>query len=159
MTKDTGVSGTRCLVDVGADGRYGWRLVAQNGRVVARSGGCYDDHAGCRDAFAALCAGHAELAGGVQHTADGNGWVWLLRDAEGRPAALSGRSYERHSTLPYRLCAIPCPDRRRRPQAGLNSLTVNGSCPAHAPRSHRVAHPATGPDLCPSRDDRDDRDA
>ncbi|MFI0922904.1 DUF1508 domain-containing protein [Streptomyces sp. NPDC021012] len=98
MTKDTGVSGTRCLVDMGADGRYGWRLVAQNGRVVARSGGCYDDHAGCREAFAALCAGHAAMAGGVQHTAGGNGWVWLLRDAEGHTAALSGRSYERHST-------------------------------------------------------------
>ncbi|MCX5392784.1 DUF1508 domain-containing protein [Streptomyces sp. NBC_00094] len=98
MTKDTGVSGTRCLVDLGTDGRYGWRLVAQNGRVVARSGGCHDDHAACRDAFLALCAGHAVMAGGVQHTAGGNGWVWLLRDAEGRIAALSGRSYERHST-------------------------------------------------------------
>ncbi|MER7946063.1 hypothetical protein ABTY59_01565 [Streptomyces sp. NPDC096079] len=98
MTKGTGVSGTRCLVDVGADGRYGWRLVAQNGRVVARSGGCHDDHADCRAAFAALCAGHAAMTGGVQHTAGGNGWVWLLRDAEGRTAALSGRSYERHST-------------------------------------------------------------
>ncbi|MBP2584308.1 hypothetical protein J3A78_004786 [Streptomyces sp. PvR006] len=98
MTKDTGVSGTRCLVDMGADGRYGWRLVAQNGRVVARSGVCYDDHARCREAFTALCAGHADMAGGVQHTAGGNGWVWLLRDAEGRTAALSGRSYERHST-------------------------------------------------------------
>ncbi|MEV7564741.1 DUF1508 domain-containing protein [Streptomyces tanashiensis] len=98
MTKDTGVSGTRCLVDMGADGRYGWRLVAQNGRVVARSGGCYDDHTRCREAFTALCTGHADMAGGVQHTAGGNGWVWLLRDAEGRTAALSGRSYERHST-------------------------------------------------------------
>ncbi|WP_406061540.1 YegP family protein [Streptomyces sp. NBC_01077] len=98
MTKDTGVSGTRCLVDMGADGRYGWRLVAQNGRVVARSGGCYDDHAGCREAFTALCTGYADMAGGVQHTAGGNGWVWLLRDAEGRTTALSGRSYERHST-------------------------------------------------------------
>ncbi|MFI6423106.1 DUF1508 domain-containing protein [Streptomyces sp. NPDC050842] len=98
MTKDTGVSTTRCLVDLGTDGRYGWRLVAQNGRVVARSGGCYDDHDGCRDAFLALCAGHETMAGGVQHTADGNGWVWLLRDTEGRTTALSGRSYERHST-------------------------------------------------------------
>ncbi|MFE6227307.1 MULTISPECIES: DUF1508 domain-containing protein [unclassified Streptomyces] len=98
MTKGTGVSGTRCLVDVRADGRYGWRLVAQNGRVVARSGQCFADHTACRDAFAALCAGHAAMGGGVQHTTGGNGWVWLLRDAEGRPAALSGRAYERHST-------------------------------------------------------------
>ncbi|MFF2775639.1 DUF1508 domain-containing protein [Streptomyces sp. NPDC058052] len=98
MTKGTGVSGTRCLVDVRADGRYGWRLVAQNGRVVARSGQRFADHAACRAAFAALCAGHAAMGGGVQHTAGGNGWVWLLRDAEGRTAALSGRAYERHST-------------------------------------------------------------
>ncbi|MGW4050441.1 DUF1508 domain-containing protein [Streptomyces sp. NPDC004779] len=98
MTKGTGVSGTRCLVDVRADGRYGWRLVAQNGRVVARSGQCFTDHAACRAAFAALCAGHAAMGGGVQHTAGGHGWVWLLRDAEGRTAALSGRAYERHST-------------------------------------------------------------
>ncbi|MBD0711080.1 hypothetical protein BU197_22710 [Streptomyces sp. CBMA291] len=83
---------------MGTDGRYGWRLVAQNGRVVAKSGGFYDDHAGCREAFAVLCAGHEAMAGGVQHTAGGNGWVWLLRDTEGRTAALSGRSYERHST-------------------------------------------------------------
>ncbi|MFD4392803.1 DUF1508 domain-containing protein [Streptomyces sp. NPDC058495] len=92
------MSGTRCLVDVRADGRYDWRLVAQNGRVVARSGQCFADHAACRAAFAALCAQHAAMGGGVQHTAGGNGWVWLLRDAEGRTAALSGRSYERHST-------------------------------------------------------------
>ncbi|MEU9858839.1 DUF1508 domain-containing protein [Streptomyces sp. NPDC047974] len=98
MTKGTGVSGTRCLVDVRADGRYGWRLVAQNGRVVARSGQCFADHAACRAAFAALCAGHAAMGGGVQHTATGNGWVWLLRDADGHPAAYSGRAYERHST-------------------------------------------------------------
>ncbi|MFB7581129.1 DUF1508 domain-containing protein [Streptomyces hydrogenans] len=98
MTKGIGVSGTRCLVDIRSDGRYGWRLVAQNGRVVARSGQCFADHAACRAAFAALCAEHATLGGGVQHTAGGNGWVWLLRDADGRAAALSGRAYERHST-------------------------------------------------------------
>ncbi|GHA67286.1 hypothetical protein ACIQRS_29545 [Streptomyces termitum] len=98
MTKGTGVSGTRCLVDIGSDGRYGWRIVAQNGRVVARSGQWSADHAACRAAFAALCAGHAELGGGVQHTPAGTGWIWLLRDAQGRTVALSGRAYERHST-------------------------------------------------------------
>ncbi|MCZ0981030.1 hypothetical protein O1L60_24230 [Streptomyces diastatochromogenes] len=60
-------------------------------------GGCYDDHDGCREAFAALCAGTRPWPAGAAHRR-GNGWVWLLRDAEGRTAALSGRSYERHST-------------------------------------------------------------
>ncbi|MFJ3900665.1 hypothetical protein [Streptomyces sp. NPDC090025] len=88
----------RCLVDAGPDGLWSWRLVSPNGRVVARSGGGYEDHVRCRDAFVDLCAEHAGMTGGIQHTADGNGWVWLLRDREGRPAAVSGRAYERYST-------------------------------------------------------------
>jgi uncharacterized protein YegP (UPF0339 family) len=92
------VSGTRCLIDIDARGAYGWRLIAQNGRVVAVSAEAYEDYGACRDAFEVLCAGHAGMAGGVQHAPDGAGWMWLLRDAGGAPAAVSGRAYERHST-------------------------------------------------------------
>lgn len=92
------LSGTRCRIDVDGAGRYGWRLIAPNGRVVAVSATTFGDHGSCAAAFASLCAGHADMTGGVQHTPDGNGWVWLLRDADGRAAAVSGRAYERHST-------------------------------------------------------------
>lgn len=92
------ISGKRCLFDMGMDGRYTWRLVAQNGRVIARSGECFSDHASCRAAFERLCAGQGGMAGGVQHTAEGNGWIWLLRDVRGRTVAVSGRAYERHAT-------------------------------------------------------------
>jgi uncharacterized protein YegP (UPF0339 family) len=90
---------TRCQIGVDGAGRYSWRLIAQNGRVVAVSATAYGDHATCRAAFEALCAGHEGVSGGVQHpAAGGSGWAWLLRDAQGGPAAVSGRAYERHST-------------------------------------------------------------
>ncbi|MFJ6634619.1 hypothetical protein ACIQMR_24990 [Streptomyces sp. NPDC091376] len=92
------VSGTRCLIDIDARGAYGWRLIAQNGRVVAVSACTYEEHGACRDAFEVLCTRHADMVGGVQHAPEGNGWMWLLRDAEGTPTAVSGRAYERHST-------------------------------------------------------------
>lgn len=91
-------SGIRCLIDIDARGAYGWRLIAQNGRIVAVSAEVFHDYAACRDAFGVLCTGHADMAGGVQHAPDGTGWMWLLRDAEGAATAVSGRAYERHST-------------------------------------------------------------
>lgn len=73
-------------------------MIAQNGRVVAVSALSYGEHRECRTAFEQLCADRAGLVGGVQHTPGGNGWMWLLRDAEGRATAVSARAYERHST-------------------------------------------------------------
>nr|WTB33219.1 hypothetical protein OG781_30410 [Streptomyces sp. NBC_00830] len=91
-------AGVRCRIDIDTDGRYGWRMIAQNGRVVAVSALSYGEHRECRTAFEELCADPAGPVGQVQHTPEGNGWMWLLRDAEGRTTAVSARAYERHST-------------------------------------------------------------
>ncbi|MGW1411347.1 hypothetical protein [Streptomyces sp. NPDC002403] len=103
MTDDGGsgradATGTRCRIDIGADGGYGWRMIAQNGRVVAVSARSYGEHGACRAAFEELRAGQQGLTGGVQHTPGGNGWMWLLRDRDGRATVVSARAYERHST-------------------------------------------------------------
>ncbi|MET8635752.1 hypothetical protein ABZX69_25225 [Streptomyces sp. NPDC004074] len=92
------VLGMRCLTDLDEEGRYGWRLVASNGRPVAVSAGSYDTHARCRAAFVRLCERHAGIAGGIQHSAEGGGWVWVLWEASGRHLARSARMYERHAT-------------------------------------------------------------
>ncbi|MEU9751299.1 hypothetical protein [Streptomyces niveus] len=116
---DTG--GARCRIDVDADGAYSWRVVAQNGRVVAVSARPYGEYGHCRSAFETLCRDHAELAGAVQHTAGGNGWMWLLRDAAGGVVAVSARPYERHST---------CRAAWQRFRALLTDMVeVTGSCP------------------------------
>lgn len=88
----------RCRIDLDTEGRYGWRMTAQNGRVVAVSAHAFKDYEACRDAFEALRTGYAEQAGAVQHTPSGNGWMWVLRRADGRTTAVSARAYERHST-------------------------------------------------------------
>ncbi|MEU6535179.1 hypothetical protein [Streptomyces sp. NPDC047000] len=88
----------RCQVDIDGQGRFGWRLVAPNGRSVAVSLTLYDTHARCRAAFLRLCAHHAETGGGVQHSSDGGGWVWAVWDASGRHQAGAARTYERHAT-------------------------------------------------------------
>ncbi|MFJ4460547.1 hypothetical protein [Streptomyces sp. NPDC088928] len=103
MTDDGGsgradAMGARCRIDIDTDGGYGWRLIAQNGRVVAVSALSYGEHGACRAAFEELCAGQQGLTGGVQHTPGGNGWMWLLRDRNGRATVVSARAYERHST-------------------------------------------------------------
>lgn len=116
---DTG--GARCRIDVDADGAYSWRVVAQNGRVVAVSARPYGEYGHCRGAFETLIRDRAELAGAVQHTAGGNGWMWLLRDAAGGVVAVSARPYERHST---------CRAAWQRFQALLTDMVeVTGSCP------------------------------
>lgn len=103
MTDDGGpgrtdATGARCRIDIDSDGGYGWRMVAQNGRVVAVSAGSYGEYGECRAAFEELCARQQDLTGGVQHTPGGNGWMWLLRDRGGRATVVSARAYERHST-------------------------------------------------------------
>ncbi|GGJ21174.1 hypothetical protein [Streptomyces brasiliensis] len=91
-------AGIRCQVDIDVDGRFGWRLVAINGRSVAVSLTSYDTHARCRTAFHRLCSGHADMGGGIQHSSEGGGWVWVLWDTAGRHLARSARTYERHAT-------------------------------------------------------------
>lgn len=90
--------GVRCQTEVDTDGRYSWRIVAQNGRMVAESATAYGSYEQCRDAFDALCRQHDVLAGGVQHTAEANGWMWVVRDKDERRAIVSARSYQRYST-------------------------------------------------------------
>ncbi|MCX4971859.1 DUF1508 domain-containing protein [Streptomyces sp. NBC_00620] len=92
------VPGTRCQIDIGADGSYLWRLTATNGRVIAVAAMTYRSYGECRTAFEQLCADVGELPGGVHHTSEGNGWVWRLRDRSGGAVAVSSRAYERHST-------------------------------------------------------------
>ncbi|MFI6642116.1 hypothetical protein [Streptomyces sp. NPDC050504] len=92
------VGGTRCQIDIDGHGSYGWRMIAQNGRVVAVSGLAFREYGDCLAAFERLRTDSARLVGAVQHSAEGNGWVWLLRDGDGRPIAVSARAYERHST-------------------------------------------------------------
>ncbi|MFE2942919.1 hypothetical protein ACFXKG_28260 [Streptomyces sp. NPDC059255] len=58
----------------------------------------YASYGRCRAAFEEMCVKHAELAGGVQHTADVNGWIWIVRDESGQRAIVSARSYERYAT-------------------------------------------------------------
>ncbi|MER5912477.1 hypothetical protein ABT124_18790 [Streptomyces sp. NPDC001982] len=60
------VTGMRCLIDLDGAGRFGWRLVASNGRAVAVSVASYASHARCRAAFLWLCGEHADMAGGIQ---------------------------------------------------------------------------------------------
>ncbi|MGW4229778.1 hypothetical protein ACWEF9_10940 [Streptomyces sp. NPDC004980] len=88
----------RCRIDIDGEGRYEWRMIAQNGRVVAVSARSFGDYGDCRDAFEELQAGYAQQTGAVQHTPSGNGWIWLLRRTDGRATAVSARAYERHST-------------------------------------------------------------
>lgn len=92
------VVGTRCQIDIDENGWHSWRLTANNGRVIALGATRYPDDGACRAAFAGLCRGAEELTGGVQHAAESNGWIWRLRDGEGRVQAVSARAYERHST-------------------------------------------------------------
>jgi uncharacterized protein YegP (UPF0339 family) len=93
-----GAIGTRCQIDIGENGWHSWRLTANNGRVIALGSITYPDDKTCRAAFEALCEGAEGLLGGVQHAAESNGWIWRLRDADGRLQAESARAYERHST-------------------------------------------------------------
>lgn len=92
------VPGTRCQIDIGADGTYSWRLTATNGRVIAVAARTYRNYGECRAAFERLCADIGKLPGAVHHTAEGSGWVWRLRDGTGGAVAVSSRAYERHST-------------------------------------------------------------
>jgi uncharacterized protein YegP (UPF0339 family) len=91
-------AGSRCQIDIGEDGWFSWRLTANNGRVIALGAEAFPDDHACRAAFQALFEDPAGLAGGVQHAAESNGWIWRLRDADGRVQAVSARAYERHST-------------------------------------------------------------
>ncbi|MEE4490965.1 hypothetical protein [Streptomyces sp. BE230] len=96
-------------------------MIAQNGRVVAVSAGSHAEYGECLAAFDEVCARAEELTGGVQHTPEGNGWMWVLRDAVGRAAVVSARAYERHST---------CRAAYDRFRALLGELGgVTGSCP------------------------------
>ncbi|WP_330175781.1 hypothetical protein OG875_21115 [Streptomyces sp. NBC_01498] len=113
--------GARCRIHVDADGGYNWRVVAQNGRVVAVSAQPFGEYGHCRSAFEKLCRTHVELTGAVQHTAGGNGWMWLLRDGDDTVVAVSARPYERHST---------CRSAWQRFRALLaGKVEVTGSCP------------------------------
>ncbi|MEH0576137.1 MULTISPECIES: hypothetical protein [Streptomyces] len=92
------VPGTRCQIDIGADGTYSWRLTATNGRVIAVAARTYRDYGECRAGFERMCADVGKLTGAVHHTSEGSGWVWRLRDPVGGTVAVSSRAYERHST-------------------------------------------------------------
>ncbi|MGW1162682.1 hypothetical protein ACWD48_31685 [Streptomyces sp. NPDC002519] len=92
------VASMRCQIDIDGEGGFGWRFVAPNGRSVAVSLTSHGSHARCRAAFEELCALHAEMGGGVQHSTDGGGWVWAVWDSAGRHLAGSSRTYERHAT-------------------------------------------------------------
>ncbi|MBG0852930.1 hypothetical protein I2W78_14020 [Streptomyces spinoverrucosus] len=92
------VAGVRCQIDIDSQGRFGWRLVAPNGRPVAVSLTAHDTHARCRADFVRLCTRHAEMEGGVQHSSEGGGWVWAVWERTGRHLAGSARTYERHAT-------------------------------------------------------------
>ncbi|MEU6340415.1 hypothetical protein ABZ883_05610 [Streptomyces sp. NPDC046977] len=92
------VPGTRCQIDIEADGSYSWRLTASNGRVIAVAAIVYRDYGECRAAFEYLCAEAEGLPGELHHSAEGNGWVWRVRDHSGRSVAVASRAYERHST-------------------------------------------------------------
>lgn len=92
------VPGTRCQIDIGADGTYSWRLTATNGRVIAVAARTYRAYGDCRAGFERMCADVGKLAGAVHHTSEGSGWVWRLRDPVGGTVAVSSRAYERHST-------------------------------------------------------------
>ncbi|MFI8812900.1 MULTISPECIES: hypothetical protein [unclassified Streptomyces] len=106
MTRTDGADGAgraeavraRCRIDIDTDGGYGWRMIAQNGRVVAVSAHAFGAYGDCRRAFDELRESHRGQTGAVQHTPSGNGWIWLLREADGRATAVSARAYERHST-------------------------------------------------------------
>ncbi|WP_211280127.1 hypothetical protein [Streptomyces lushanensis] len=91
-------AGVRCQTDIDADGRYGWRVVAQNGRVVAVSAIAFATYERCRASFEEVCRQHAVLTGGVQHTQENNGWMWIVRNEVGQRTIESARSYERYST-------------------------------------------------------------
>ena len=92
------VMGMRCQIDIDGRGGFGWRLVAPNGRAVAVSLTSHDSHARCRTAFVRLCARHAEMGGGIQHSTEGGGWVWVVWETSGRHLAGAARTYERHAT-------------------------------------------------------------
>ncbi|WP_329135800.1 DUF1508 domain-containing protein [Streptomyces sp. NBC_01476] len=94
----SGAVGSRCQIDIEENGWFAWRLTANNGRVIALGAETYPDDKSCRAAFEALCEESERLAGGVQHAAESNGWIWRLRDADGQVQAVSARAYERHST-------------------------------------------------------------
>jgi uncharacterized protein YegP (UPF0339 family) len=91
-------AGTRCQVDINEHGWFSWRLTANNGRVIALGAQAYPADDTCKAAFEALCSRPEGLAGGVQHAAESNGWVWRLRGPDGQVQAVSARAYERHST-------------------------------------------------------------
>jgi len=97
-TSGIGAVGIRCQLDIHENGWYSWRVTANNGRVIALGAITYVDDKQCRAALRALCENVGDLTGGVQHAAESNGWVWRLRDPEGRLQAESARAYERHST-------------------------------------------------------------
>jgi uncharacterized protein YegP (UPF0339 family) len=97
-TGGAGAAGSRCQIDIGENGWFSWRLTANNGRVIALGATTYPDDTACRAAFEALYEQPEGLAGGVQHAAESNGWIWRLRDAGGQVLAVSSRAYERHST-------------------------------------------------------------
>ncbi|MER5944293.1 hypothetical protein ABT121_44245 [Streptomyces sp. NPDC001928] len=92
------VVGMRCQIDINGEGGFGWRLVASNGRSVAVSLTSHDTHNRCREAFLRLCRRHDDMAGGVQHSIEGGGWVWAVWDTAGAHLAGSARTYERHAT-------------------------------------------------------------
>ncbi|GGJ21183.1 hypothetical protein [Streptomyces brasiliensis] len=92
------LSGTRFHVDIEVDGSCWWRLTASNGRVIAVAARSYADHGECRAVFEQLCAGIEGLQGELHHAQEGTGWKWRLRDRSGAIAAVSARTYERHST-------------------------------------------------------------
>ncbi|MEW2244191.1 DUF1508 domain-containing protein [Streptomyces sp. NPDC026666] len=85
-------------MDIDADGSSWWRLTASNGRVIAVAARSYGDHGACRAAFERLCADAEGLQGELHHVQEGTGWAWRLRDSGGGLAAVSARTYERHST-------------------------------------------------------------
>lgn len=94
----SGRVGIRCQIDINEAGWFSWRLTANNGRVIALGARTFPDEESCKAAFRAMSAHAADVAGGVQHAAESNGWVWRMRGPDGQVQAVSARAYERHST-------------------------------------------------------------
>ncbi|MEY9874310.1 sortase (surface protein transpeptidase) [Streptacidiphilus sp. MAP12-33] len=88
----------RCTAGRAANGLYGWRLKAVNGRVVGVSPAQYGTEeaalAACRRLSGEEVGRHARIA----HVHEGVGWVWAVTKGEGRTLARSPRAYERYAT-------------------------------------------------------------
>jgi hypothetical protein len=77
-----------------ADGSFGWRMVAANGRPLAVSYQTYDDADAARAAFDRLVE-EPDLVCEVSHPPGGVGWTWLVLSSDGTRSASAARDFGR----------------------------------------------------------------